>query len=95
MRVVSLIPNRSVVLECIEAHHMHEGLSSSILNEWQGTKLIWEIQKQGEKTSITLVHDGLVPTLDCYEVCKQGWDHFVVDSLKQYLDTGKGSPFED
>ncbi len=38
---------------------------------------------------------GLVPTLECFEVCAQGWDYFFVNSLKQYLVTGEGSPFEN
>ncbi len=94
MRASKLIPDSYVELECIEAHHEHEGLPSSIINEWQGTLLKWEIEKQSDKTRITLVHDGLVPSLECYEVCEQGWDYFFVNSLKQYLDTGEGSPFE-
>ena len=95
MRANSMVPDQSVELECIEAHHVHDGLSLSILNEWEGTKLRWRIQKQGEKTRIVLVHDGLMPFLNCYGVCEQGWDYFFVKSLKQYLDTGVGSPFEN
>ncbi len=94
MRVNSLVPDNSVELECIEAHHEHEGLSTSIANEWEGTKLKWTIQKMGDKTRIVLVHDGLVPSLNCFEVCEQGWDYFFVNSLKQHLDSGKGMPFE-
>lgn len=95
MRASNLVPDKIVELECIEAHHVHAGLPSSILNEWEGTKLKWGIQKQNEKTKIILVHEGLMPSLECFEVCKQGWDYFFVNSLKQYLDTGKGSPFEN
>ena len=95
MHTINLIPEKLVELECIEAHHVHDGLPSSILNERKGSKLRWEIQKQGEKTKITLVHVGLEPSLESYEVCEQGWDYFFVKSLKQYLDTGEGSPFEN
>ena len=95
MRANSLVPDNFVELECLEAHHVHEGLPLSILNEWEGTRLRWQIQKHGEKTKIIFVHAGLVPSLDCYEVCEQGWDNFFVSSLKQYLDTGEGSPFEN
>jgi len=95
MRANNLVPDKFVELECIEAHHIHDGLPSSILNEWKGSKLKWEIQKQDEKTKIVLVHEGLMPSLECYEVCEQGWEYFFVNSLKQYLDTGKGSPFEN
>ena len=92
MRATKLEPNKSVELECIEAHHIHEGLPDSIRKEWEGTKLKWDIQQQGDSTKISFVHEGLVPSLDCYEICEMGWDHFIVNSLKKYLDSGKGSP---
>ena len=95
MRATSLLPDKLVELECVEAHHVHEGLHSSILKEWKGTKLIWKILEQGKQTKIILVHEGLVPSLHCYDVCEKGWDYYFVNSLKQYLDTGKGSPFEN
>lgn len=95
MRANNLVPDSFVELECIEAHHMHEGLPSSILDEWQGTKLKWDILKYGDKTKIVIVHEGLIPSLNCYEVCEQGWDYYFVKSLRQYLDTGKWLPFED
>jgi len=93
MLAINLIPKRLVELECIEAHHVHDGLPSSILNEWKGSKLIWEIHRQEDKTKIVFTHEGLVPSLECYKICEQGWDYFFVNSLQQYLDTGEGSPF--
>jgi len=95
MRANNLVPDKFVELECIEAHHVHNGLPLSILNEWKGSKLKWDIQKQEVKTKIIFKHDGLVPSLECYEVCEQGWDYFFVNSLKQYLDTGEGTPFDN
>lgn len=93
MQAIKLEPAKQVELKCIEAHHVHDGLPSSILDEWQGSKLKWKIRQQAGNTAITLTHQGLVPALDCYEVCEQGWDYFFFSSLKQYLDTGKGMPF--
>lgn len=92
MRATKLVPEKSVEFECIEAHHVHEGLPASIRKEWEGTKLIWTIQQQGDKTKISFTHEGLVPSLDCYKICEIGWDHFFVNSLKNYLDTGEGYP---
>jgi len=93
MRANTLSPNY-IELECIEAHHIHDGLPSSILKEWEGTKLKWEIQEQDGNTKISLTHEGLIPSLDCFEICKEGWDYFFVTSLKKYLNEGKGSPYE-
>ena len=92
MRVTKLVPNKCVELECTEAHHIHEGLPASVLKEWERTKLKWDIQQEGNKTKISFVHEGLVPSLNCYEICEMGWDHFFVNSLKKYLDSGEGNP---
>jgi hypothetical protein len=86
MLVTKLSADQYVELECIEAHHVHEGLPESILKEWEGTTLKWVIQPERELTKIRFVHEGLVPSLDCYGICEQGWDHFFVDGLKRYLD---------
>ena len=93
MRVTKLLPDEIIELECVDAHHFHEGLPASILKEWEGTKLKWEIQHQGENTKIIFVHEGLIPSLACYDICEEGWDHFFVNSLKNYLDDGNGNPF--
>lgn len=95
MQATNLAPNKSIELECVNAHHVHEGLPSSILNEWKGTKLKWQIHAQEKRTKIKLIHEGLVPSLECYDICKQGWNYYFVESLKQYLNTGKGSPFKN
>jgi hypothetical protein len=92
MRATKLVHEKSVELECVEAHHVHEGLPASIRKEWEGTELKWNIQQQGDETKISFIHEGLVPSLDCYEICEIGWDHFFVNSLKNYLDTGEGNP---
>ena len=92
MRAIQLVPDKYVELECIEANHIDESSPASIRNEWEGTKLKWTIQQQGTKTKIVFIHEGLTPSLDCYNICEAGWDYFFVNSLKNYLDTGEGNP---
>ncbi len=41
---------------------------------------------------LSFVHKGLTPDLNCYEICDAGWTHFIINSLKQYLETGTGNP---
>lgn len=84
-----------VVLECIDAKHVDGDLPDSVLAEWLGTHLIWEIERKGDGALVTFVHEGLVPGLKCYEVCKRGWSHFIEDSLQSYLNSGKGSPHKE
>ena len=87
MRVTKLSENQCVELQCVEAQHIHDGLPASILKEWEGTVLRWDIEPEVKLTRIHFLHKGLVPSLNCYEVCEQGWDHFFISSLKRHLDS--------
>lgn len=87
-----LIPSRRVEMECVDALHIHERQPKEIEQEWLGTKAIFIIESDGDKTRIQLEHVGLQPTLLCYDVCEAGWDLFFLVSLQSYLDTGKGKP---
>lgn len=62
--------------------------------EWIGTRILFRIADRGDgRSEIDFRHLGLVPTLECYQDCRRGWDHFLA-SLKAYVETGKGRPFE-
>jgi len=86
MQATKLEPNELVEYECIESRHYHEGLPDSILEEWKGTKLRWNIERAKGITTVKFIHEGLIPSLDCYDICEGGWDYFFVESLKKYLD---------
>ena len=93
--VKNLDPSNLVELECVDAYHEINALPDAPKQEWLGSHLRWRIQSDGNQTSIDFTHDGLTPALQCYEVCETGWDMFFVDSLKAYLDTGVGAPFNE
>jgi len=87
-----LEPNKTVELECVDAHHKITDRPDASETEWLGSRALWQIEPQGDKTTIHFVHKGLTPNLDCYDVCEAGWNLFFVDSLKAYLDSGVGKP---
>lgn len=89
-----LEPNRTVELKCVEAYHKITDKPEAPETEWLGSRARWRIELRGEQTDIHFIHDGLIPDLDCYEVCEAGWNLFFVDSLKTYLDTGVGKPHQ-
>ena len=89
MRVDELVPQKKVAFTCIEAFHTFPGAPEAILNEWEGTKLVWSIHEDGEGTRISFVHEGLVPALNCYGICERGWDHFFAGNLAAFLDGGE------
>jgi hypothetical protein len=90
-----LIPNSRIELECIEAHHLHEGQPKEIETEWLATKVIFEIEPQESLIKIHFEHIGLNSELLCFDICEAGWDFFFLKSLKDYLDTGKGYPHRE
>jgi hypothetical protein len=61
-------------------------------SEWVNTKLIFDIETRGNKTQITFTHEGLVPEYECYEVCNDAWSGYINNSLKNFIQTGKGNP---
>lgn len=91
MTVSDAFPNRFLVWKVAEANHDLEGITKK--NEWKGTTIKWEIVENETGSKVTLTHEGLVPALECYEICEAGWGYFL-GSLKSYLETGRGYPYK-
>jgi hypothetical protein len=61
-------------------------------DEWNGTKMIFEILKEGGKTKLVITHSGLVPAFECFDACSKGWTHYLQNSLLPLICTGTGKP---
>jgi len=75
---------------CTDANMIIEDAHDSA--EWQGTRLIWELEPMDTGSRITLTHQGLTPALECHRVCVAGWGHFFENSLKNHLNGGQAAP---
>jgi uncharacterized protein YndB with AHSA1/START domain len=91
MRVQRLEPGREVRWHCTRAHVEADSVTRP--DEWVGTEPVFRISDAGQgRTQLAFEHVGLLPSLSCYGVCSQGWQHFL-GSLQQYLETGTGAPY--
>jgi hypothetical protein len=58
-------------------------------HEWTNTKMIFEIIPNGNNTMLHFTHEGLVPELECYDRCTQGWSMVIKDRLCNLITNGK------
>jgi len=91
IKITELIPEQKVVWHVLDNYFNFTKDKS----EWKNTKLIFEITKKGKKTELHFTHQGLVPEYECFEVCNEAWTHFIKDSLRGLIMTGKGQPTPD
>jgi hypothetical protein len=57
--------------------------------EWTGTKMIFDLIPQEDKTVLRFIHEGLLPEKECYSRCEQGWSTVIRDYLPRFISEGK------
>jgi hypothetical protein len=88
IKVSELIPGKKISWEVVDS--VQTGVKDA--TEWTDTKILWEVSAQKEGTRIDFTHIGLVPNLECYNDCIQGWDYLLQKSLIKFLTENKGLP---
>ncbi len=85
-KVVEMVPARRVVWEVTEsAINFVEDKE-----EWTGTRVIFEIFEEGDKTGLRFTHQGLDPAIACFDSCSSAWTRIIRESLFRLITTGKG-----
>ena len=87
-KLVEVVPDKKVVWLVTEANMTF----IKDTDEWTGTKIIFDITKNGDKTRLTFTHQGLIPKIECYDACSPAWTQYVQHSLRQLITTGQGDP---
>jgi len=87
-RVIEQIPDEKVVWLTLDSKLTFVDKQ----DEWNGTKMIFDISKLGNQTQLDITHQGLVPDFQCYEGCSKGWTHYLKNSLLPLITTGVGKP---
>ncbi|MFN8077913.1 MAG: SRPBCC domain-containing protein [Kineosporiaceae bacterium] len=53
--------------------------------EWAGTEIVFDLEPEAGGTRVTFTHDGLVPALQCWDACSQGWESLALSALRAGL----------
>ena len=82
MKIINLVYNKRVEWECIEGD-----------KEWIRTTLVFEIQEKDNVSELKFTHGNWKEETDFFASCNFQWGYYL-NSLKQYCECGKGSPFQ-
>ena len=86
MKVIEMIPDKKVTW-LVEENYFKFTRDPT---EWTHNEIVFEISKQGDSTQLVFTQIGLVPTYECYNVCRDAWTGFIQISLKSLISLGKG-----
>jgi uncharacterized protein YndB with AHSA1/START domain len=87
-KITELVPGKKVVW------HVSDARLNFVKHktEWNGTDVVFEITKKGDKTELRFTHVGLIPVFECHGDCSGAWSFYINDSLRSLIKTGKGQP---
>jgi hypothetical protein len=89
-KITELVPGKRVVWKTVESYI---GFVED-KKEWDGTEVVFDITRQGDKTELRFTHVGLVPAVECYGKCSGAWGFYIQESLRDLITKGKGQPNE-
>ncbi len=87
-KITELVPGKKVVWRVLDSRLDFVKDKA----EWNGTDIVFGINRKDGKTELRFTHVGLVLALECYDDCSDGWDFFINESLRRLITTGKGQP---
>ena len=80
MKVLELTPGKRVLWKVVDGP-----------KEWIGTKISWDLRKEGERSIVMFKHEGWREPVEFMHHCSTKWAVFLM-SLKSLVETGRGAP---
>jgi Activator of Hsp90 ATPase homolog 1-like protein len=87
-KITELVPGKKVAWHVLDA----DIYFVKDKKEWNGTDIVFQIAKKGDKTELRFTHFGLAPSIECYGKCSGAWGYYINESLLSLITTGKGNP---
>lgn len=88
IKLIEVIPGKRVVWHILDNYFKF----TQDTTEWVDTKVVFDISPRDGQTEVRMTHQGLVPEYECFLICKDAWTHYIQQSLKSLITTGKGMP---
>jgi hypothetical protein len=79
--LIEVVPDRKVVWDVLDADLSF----TEDKGEWKGTKIIFDVVRDGDQTEMRFTHLGLVPGFECFAACSKGWGYYINDSLRKFI----------
>ena len=80
-KVTELVPGKRVVWLIVDSNLSFVADK----HEWNGTRIIFDIARKGDKTEVRFTHAGLVPAHQCYGDCSRAWGSYIRGSLRNRI----------
>lgn len=87
-KIVEMIPGKKVVWLVLDSYLSFV----KDKEEWNGTKITFDIAAEGDKTEVKFTHVGLTSQDECYDACSDAWGSYIKSSLRNLIATGEGHP---
>jgi len=81
-KLVELVPHSKIVWLVLESRltFLYD------IEEWNGTRIRFDINRQGESSLVKFRHEGLIPEIECYHNCSSAWNGYM-KNLERKLTT--------
>ncbi|MGB5892554.1 MAG: SRPBCC domain-containing protein [Ignavibacteriaceae bacterium] len=83
MKITNLQDSKSVEWECLKGD-----------KEWIGTTYLFDLEEKDGNTILRFSHNNWKEETDFFASCNYNWGYYL-NSLKQYCETGTGTPFNN